>query len=302
MMTSQRRAAFSIFGATLLWSTAGLFMHMLATQTWTILFWRSLFGAIFVAGFTLLRGERVLIYETISIDRLGLVASVLSAAAMMAFISALRHTSVANVALIFATLPLVIALMSRLLIDEPLSARSAAACVGVFTGAVVIFWGSASASEAGLIGDMLAVVMTVTMALMAVALRLYQGRSVVGVVILSNLMTTVFAALMATSLTVSLRELAILACFGLFQMGVGLILFSVGARSLPSTQVALITTLEAPLSPLWVWLFFDDRPKIATVLGGALVLCTTTSYLLAEWRRPSGSGKQHEDAKRDGIR
>ncbi|OWK24277.1 hypothetical protein AJ87_24090 [Rhizobium yanglingense] len=69
-----------------------------------------------------------------------------------------------------------------------------------------------------------------------------------------------------------------------------------------SAQVALITTLEAPLSPLWVWLFFDDRPKIATVLGGALVLCTTTSYLLAEWRQPSGSGKQHEDAKRDGIR
>jgi drug/metabolite transporter (DMT)-like permease len=302
MMTSQRRAAFCIFGATALWSTAGLFMHMLATQAWTILFWRSLFGAIFVAGFTFLRGERVLICETLAIGRLGLVASILSAAAMLAFIPALRHTSVANVALIFATLPLVIAIMSRLLMDEPLSARSSAACVGVLLGAAVIFWGSASASEAGLIGDVLAVVMTVAMALMAVALRLYQGRSVVGVVMLSNLMTTVCAALMATSLTVSLWELAILACFGLFQMALGLVLFSVGARSLPSAQVALITTLEAPLSPLWVWLFFDDRPKIATVLGGALVLCTTTSYLFAEWRQPSGSGKQHEDAKRDGIR
>ncbi|PKA43762.1 EamA/RhaT family transporter [Rhizobium sullae] len=302
MMTSHRRAAFCIFGATVLWSTAGLFMHMLATQAWTILFWRSLFGAVFVGGFALLRGEPVLIWETLAIGRLGLVASILSSAAMLAFIPALRHTSVANVALIFATLPLVIGIISRLLVDEPLSARSAAACVGVLLGAAVIFWGSAYASEASLVGDMLAVVMTVAMALMAVALRLYQGRSVLGVVMLSNIVTMVFAALMATSLAVSLREVAILACFGLFQMALGLILFSVGARSLPSAQVALITTLEAPLSPLWVWLFFDDRPKIATVLGGAVVLCTTTSYLLAEWRQPSASGKQHGDVRRDGIR
>lgn len=42
--------------------------------------------------------------------------------------------------------------------------------------------------------------------------------------------------------------------FRLFQMALGPILFSVGARNLPSAQVALITTLEAPLSPLWVWL------------------------------------------------
>ena len=38
------------------------------------------------------------------------------------------------------------------------------------------------------------------------------------------------------------------------QIGVGLILFTIGARLIPAAKIALISLLEVVLGPLWVWL------------------------------------------------
>ena len=49
-------------------------------------------------------------------------------------------------------------------------------------------------------------------------------------------------------------DLVILAMFGVLQVGLGLTLFALGSRFLPSGQASLIATLETPLMPFWVWL------------------------------------------------
>ena len=41
---------------------------------------------------------------------------------------------------------------------------------------------------------------------------------------------------------------------------------------LPLMETALITALEAPLAPLWVWLAFGETPEAATLIGGGVVL------------------------------
>jgi drug/metabolite transporter (DMT)-like permease len=64
---------------------------------------------------------------------------------------------------------------------------------------------------------------------------------------------------------------AILAALGFGQMGVGLALFSIGARLIPPAEVALISLLEIVLGPLWVWLAYSERPATATLVGGAIV-------------------------------
>ena len=58
---------------------------------------------------------------------------------------------------------------------------------------------------------------------------------------------------------------------GVFQMGLGLALLTIGARLLPPAEVALLTLLEVVLGPLWVWLAYAERPSTATLLGGAVV-------------------------------
>ena len=48
---------------------------------------------------------------------------------------------------------------------------------------------------------------------------------------------------------------------GVFQMGLGLALLTVGARLLPPAEVALLSLLEVVLGPLWVWLAYAERPS-----------------------------------------
>ena len=67
-------------------------------------------------------------------------------------------------------------------------------------------------------------------------------------------------------------EVLWLALFGAGQIGLGLILLTIGARLIPAAQVALISLLEVVLGPLWVWLAVGERPSLPTVIGGAIVV------------------------------
>jgi drug/metabolite transporter (DMT)-like permease len=67
-------------------------------------------------------------------------------------------------------------------------------------------------------------------------------------------------------------DLGVLAMFGACQVGLGLTLFTVGSRLLPSAQASLIATLETPLMPFWVWLAFAEVPSPRALIGGVLVM------------------------------
>jgi len=60
-------------------------------------------------------------------------------------------------------------------------------------------------------------------------------------------------------------DVFIFAMFGFFQVAMGLSLFMLGSRLLPSGQASLIATLETPLMPFWVWLAYRracERPAL----------------------------------------
>jgi len=44
-------------------------------------------------------------------------------------------------------------------------------------------------------------------------------------------------------------------------------LLLLGARYLPAIETALIPALDAPLAPLWVWLFFAESPALPQSWG-----------------------------------
>jgi drug/metabolite transporter (DMT)-like permease len=70
--------------------------------------------------------------------------------------------------------------------------------------------------------------------------------------------------------------------FGMSNMGLGLILFTLGARYIPSAQAALIGALDTPLSPIWVWLAFAEVPKATTLAGGIIVLGAVLGHILSD--------------------
>ena len=66
-------------------------------------------------------------------------------------------------------------------------------------------------------------------------------------------------------------------------MGIGLALFTIGARLIPAAEVALITLLEVVLGPLWVWLFLSEQAGTATLIGGAIVIVAVAVQVAGEF-------------------
>jgi drug/metabolite transporter (DMT)-like permease len=83
----------------------------------------------------------------------------------------------------------------------------------------------------------------------------------------------------ATFASVTGFDLSILLIFALVNQVLGFGFFAVGVRYLPPMESALITALDAPLAPLWVWAVFAETPTLATILGGSLVLVAVVANI-----------------------
>jgi drug/metabolite transporter (DMT)-like permease len=81
-------------------------------------------------------------------------------------------------------------------------------------------------------------------------------------------------------------DLLALAALGAGQIGLGLVLLTLGARLIPAAQVALITLLEVVLGPLWVWLAVGEAPTVATLIGGAIVVVAVVIQAVGGSPRP----------------
>ncbi len=278
-----------LLAAALLFSTAGLFMGVLHASIWTIIFWRSLFALVFTSMFMAVVEGR----SFLTLDRAGFVAAILSASAMLAFIPALRLTSVANVAVIHGTLPLMTALLARWVVKDPLS-RCTLGLGGVAScGTALIFLGSAS-SDSHLAGDCLALLMTCLMALMTIAIHRSRA-SIYILVVVSNAFAGFAGSMLSPSLAISLQQGVVLACFALVQMTLGLIFFAAGSRLLPPAEAALISLAEVPMSTLWVFLAFAQTPAPETVAGAGLIMTAVLIELILH--RGDRNSKERLDAE-----
>ncbi len=124
------------------------------------------------------------------------------------------------------------------------------------------------------LGDGLSVLMALGFAVAIVIARHRRDVSMAPATGLAQLMLLVAAAPIALidGVGIGVPDVLWLALFGAGQIGVGLILLTIGARLIPAAQVALISLLEVVLGPLWVWLAVGEQPAVATVIGGAIVV------------------------------
>ena len=65
----------------------------------------------------------------------------------------------------------------------------------------------------------------------------------------------------------------------------GLALYTFGAKRIPAVDASLLTALEVPLTPLWVWLVLNEVPSAGTLVGGPIVLCALFGHIVYEVQR-----------------
>ena len=125
--------------------------------------------------------------------------------------------------------------------------------------------------HAGALAVALPIVMTFSFAIVIVITRYRRDVSMMPATCASQALVVVVVAPFASFGSASSSDWGIFFALGVFQMGLGLALLTVGARLLPPAEVALLSLLEVVLGPLWVWLAYSERPTTATLVGGAVI-------------------------------
>ena len=289
---SQRRlGVFLIIAAAIAWSTAPFFTRLLSHDSWTILFWRGVFASGLIILFLAVTEGRAGLRNLVFMERSGWIVASLSALAMVAFIPALQMTSTANVAVIIATQPFIAAGLAWIWFREAARWRTLLASLVAFIGVAVAVSGSAVNSD--LRGIALACLMVFSFSLMTVAVRRYQQKSMVAVAAMSNLLGCLISLPFAHGIaSVNAHDIGIFAMFGGLQVALGLTLFVLGSRYLPSGEASLIATLETPLMVFWVWVGFQEVPAVRALIGGALVIGAVIADILADNRERTQSQRR----------
>lgn len=234
-------------------------------------------------------------------DHFGLVAAIgiLNALISVGLTVAFTMTYAANVLLIYSLDPVWSAALGWMLLGEKLPRRTILALVGSVLALVVMFVPSivrnGSADVAG------SLVAFFTGWILAFWLTLMRYAFLKGVEV-----DVPSCAAFGSCLVSCLVAIASLATSKLDVLGVGRPLFfapasidgaivaivvtcfSIAPKYLASAHIGLMSLVETILSPLWVYIFFDETPPTFTVVGGVIILLVVTLHEGAAIRDSGG--------------
>jgi drug/metabolite transporter (DMT)-like permease len=281
-----RRGALLVLGSATAWSFGGTIARYLSvTESWTIVFWRAFFASVFLLWFMLHRqGLRGTLQLFRAMGWAGVAVGACFALASTCFVVALSYTTVANILLIQAGVPLIAALMAFLLFGERVPLNTWVAIAAVITG-VGIMVSESLGGTVSPIGDGLAVLIALAFSGATVITRRHAEVQMMPAVCTGTLMATCVAAAMTPAFAVSPIDLGLLFMFGAFNLGLGMAFFVTGAPLLPSAIAALIGIAEPVLGPLWVWLIHNEIPSHRTLIGGAVVFFALLGHILWQLRQ-----------------
>ena len=287
-MLTPRYGVLFVFAAGVLWSTVGLGIRLIdEASVWQILLYRSLSMSLFLYIVIRVRSGENPFAQLRHSGFPVVIAALALVAAYSGGIYAIQQTSVANAMLLFATAPFMAAVLGRVVLKEPVRGATWIA-IAVALGGIAIMAADKSGNVA-LIGSLAALGSAFGFAVFTVALRWGRTGEMLPSVFLSGIfgfiITLGICQFAGLSLVLSVNDGGVAFGMGVFQVGAGLILYTLGSRSLPAAELTLLSLAEVLLAPVWVWLFLGETASVSTLIGGAVLLSAIVGNALSGKRR-----------------
>ena len=287
-MKSYRWGVFLVLAAGACWSMIGLGIRYIeATTVWQILLYRSLALApfLFIVITNRSSGQPFQVIRTAGLP--GIIGAVALVVAFAGGISAIQLTSVAAAMFLFASAPFMTAVLGIAVLRE--SVRQATwICMGVAVVGVTILvangvtlgdWAGIAAAMASAFG----------FSVFTIALRWKKKGDMMPPVFLAGVFTIIAASIICAttrlSFVLSVNDTVICLGLGVFQVGTGLVLYTLGSRIVPAGELALLSMSEVVLGPFWVWLFLAETISLSTLVGGGILLAALAGNAISGLRR-----------------
>ncbi|MDR3204395.1 MAG: DMT family transporter [Deltaproteobacteria bacterium] len=263
-LKSKSSALLLLILAAALWSSSGIVLKYIDWSPIAIASGRGLFAGLTMA-FLLRRGFRLK-----ALSRGHYLAAACLAILSFTFISAMKLTTAANAVVLQYTAPLWVALLAPFLLSEKIKKSDWLFVAVMFLGIALFFLDDLTVS--GLYGIILALISGFFFGLQAIVLRSIKSSSPGLALILGNFLTFILGLWAWQAPWPPTSHCLLIVALGVFQMGLPYFLVALAVPRVSSLDLVLVPMLEPLLCPLWVVIFYGERPGPMALIGASAVI------------------------------
>ncbi len=237
---------------------------------WQILFWRSIFFSIVIVIFLLITHKKNIFNSFYKSGFPGLIGGLILSLGYCGYVFAMYNTTVANTNFIIQTQTIFLAVFGYIFLKEKISKLTLFSIIFAFIGIMLMVGNSLSPGQTS--GNIAAFIMPISFATLILIVRKFPDIDMIPMQFVAGIGAIIIGYLFSTKLIISSHDIFLGFLAGFFQVGLGFIFITIGARSTPSALVGIIMLTEAVLGPLWAWLFANENPPLVVLIGGTIII------------------------------
>ncbi len=202
--------------------------------------------------------------------------------AMMSFIWSITHTSAAITLLCLAAMPFIAALLGFLFLKEKISLNVWIAIFIATTGIAIMAGGNIQ--KTSIFGLIFGLLSATGFAVFSVTLRWKKETPKFTTVAIAGLFCAIISAVIIITKDLNFlssgKNQALFATHGTL-VCLGLILYSIGSKSIPAAELTLLSLTEVVGGIFWVWLPWlgiNEIPSTDTIIGGFFIFLSIFYY------------------------
>ncbi len=254
------------------------------TVPWQYLFVRGIVIFILLNVFLYLE-EGIKFYKNyLKIGLSGVIGGFGLALAMISFIWSITNTSAAITLLCLAAMPFITALLGFLFLNEKISLSVWISIIIASIGIIIMALGDISTGS--IFGLIFGIISAVGFAIFSVSLRWRKETPKFTTVAIAGLICAIVSIVVISSQDLNFlssgKNQALFATHGTL-VCIGLILYSIGSRSIQAAELTLLSLTEVVGGIFWVWLPWfgiNEIPSNNTIIGGFLIFLSIFYYSL----------------------
>ncbi len=237
---------------------------------WQILFWRSIFFSTVVLIFLLITHKKNIFNSFYKSGFPGLIGGLILSLGYCGYVFAMYNTTVANTNFIIQTQTIFLAVFGYIFLKEKISKLTLFSIILAFIGVIMMVGNSLSPGQTS--GNIAAFIMPVSFATLILIVRKFPDIDMIPLQFVAGIGAIIIGYLFSTKIIISSHDIFLGFLAGFFQVGLGFIFITIGARSTPAALVGIIMLTEAVLGPLWAWLFANENPPLVVLYGGVIII------------------------------
>jgi DME family drug/metabolite transporter len=237
---------------------------------WQILFWRQLFFVILVSIFLLFTYKKKIFVALYDSGLPGFIGGIILGCGFSAYVFAMYKTTVANTNFIIQTQAIFLAIFGYLFLKEKISKLTLLSIILAITGIILMVGNSLSPGQ--LSGNLVAFIMPISFAVLIIIVRKYPKVDMVPLQLFAGIVAMLIGYFVSTKINISSHDILLAFIAGFFQVGLGFIFITIGAKKTLSAMVGILMMTEAVFGPFWAWMFLEETPQFIALIGGTIII------------------------------